>query len=123
MFRPAGRVSLLYRRFSSRPDCRNRPIDRLEWDDPRVANEYAWASSDQERQRLASQGDLLRPATERLFSAAGIGPGARVLDCGSGGGDVSVIVAEMVSRVARFSASTATPLKWRLQRAASTTSA
>jgi ubiquinone/menaquinone biosynthesis C-methylase UbiE len=97
VFRPAGRVSLLYRRFSSRPDCRNRPIDRLEWDDPRVANEYAWASSDQERQRLASQGDLLRPATERLFSAAGIGPGARVLDCGSGGGDVSVIVAEMVS--------------------------
>jgi SAM-dependent methyltransferase len=62
-----------------------------------VANEYAWGSSDQERQRLASQGDLLRPATERLFRAAGIGPGARVLDCGSGGGDVSVIVAELVT--------------------------
>ena len=62
-----------------------------------MANEYVWASSDQERQRLASQGDLLRPATERLFLAAGIGPGARVLDCGSGGGDVSVIVAQLVT--------------------------
>jgi ubiquinone/menaquinone biosynthesis C-methylase UbiE len=67
------------------------------WNDPHVANEYAWGSSEQERQRLASQGDLLRPATERLFQAAGIGPGTRVLDCGSGGGDVSVIVAEMVT--------------------------
>jgi SAM-dependent methyltransferase len=62
-----------------------------------MENEYAWGSSDRERQRLASQGDLLRPATERLFRAAGIGPGARVLDCGSGGGDVSVIVAELVT--------------------------
>lgn len=62
-----------------------------------MGNEYAWGSSDQERQRLASQGDLLRPATERLFRAAGIGPGARVLDCGSGGGDVAVIVADLVT--------------------------
>jgi ubiquinone/menaquinone biosynthesis C-methylase UbiE len=62
-----------------------------------VANEYVWTSSDEERQRLASQGDVLRPATERLFQAAGIGPGARVLDCGSGGGDVSVIVGQMVT--------------------------
>jgi len=62
-----------------------------------MGNEYAWGSSDQERQRLTAQGDLLRPATERLFRAAGIGPGARVLDCGSGGGDVSVILAELVT--------------------------
>jgi SAM-dependent methyltransferase len=34
---------------------------------------------------------------ERLFRAAGIGPGARVLDCGSGGGDVSDILAELVT--------------------------
>ena len=57
-----------------------------------MANQYAWGNTDQERERLASQGDALRPATERLFRAAGIGPGARVLDCGSGGGDVSLIV-------------------------------
>jgi ubiquinone/menaquinone biosynthesis C-methylase UbiE len=62
-----------------------------------VANEYTWASSDQERQRLASQGDALRPVTERLFRAAGIGTGMQVLDCGSGGGDVAVILADLVT--------------------------
>jgi ubiquinone/menaquinone biosynthesis C-methylase UbiE len=62
-----------------------------------MGDQYAWASSDQERQRLASQGEALRPSTERLFRAAGIGPGMCVLDCGSGGGDVSVIAAELVT--------------------------
>lgn len=62
-----------------------------------VASQYAWGNTEDERQRLASQGDALRPATERLFQAAGIGPGMRVLDCGSGGGDVSIIAAELVT--------------------------
>jgi ubiquinone/menaquinone biosynthesis C-methylase UbiE len=62
-----------------------------------VGNEYAWENRDQERQRLASQGDALRPATERLFRAAGIGSGMRVLDCGSGAGDVAIIAAELVT--------------------------
>ena len=35
--------------------------------------------------------------TEKLFRAAGIGPGARVLDCGSCGGDVSIIAARLVT--------------------------
>ncbi|OBI77521.1 class I SAM-dependent methyltransferase [Mycobacterium asiaticum] len=61
-----------------------------------MANQYAWGETDQERQRLAVQGDALRSATERLFRAAGIGSGMRVLDCGSGGGDVSVIAGELV---------------------------
>ncbi|OBK24307.1 hypothetical protein A5634_02930 [Mycobacterium asiaticum] len=61
-----------------------------------MANQYAWGETDRERQRLAIQGDALRPATERLFRAAGIGPGMRVLDCGSGGGDVSIIAGELV---------------------------
>jgi SAM-dependent methyltransferase len=62
-----------------------------------MANQYAWSNTDRERDRLARQGDALRPATERLFRAAGIGPGMRVLDCGSGGGDVSIIAAELVT--------------------------
>ena len=66
-----------------------------------MANEYAWGDTDRERQRLASQGDALRPATERLFRVAGIGPGMRVLDCGSGGGDVSIIAAELVTSAGR----------------------
>jgi ubiquinone/menaquinone biosynthesis C-methylase UbiE len=62
-----------------------------------VSNQYTWSNTDQERKRLASQGDALRPATERLFRAAGIGAGNRVLDCGSGGGDVSIIAGELVT--------------------------
>lgn len=46
---------------------------------------------------MARQGDALRPATEQLFHAAGIGPGMRVLDCGSGGGDVSILAGELVT--------------------------
>jgi ubiquinone/menaquinone biosynthesis C-methylase UbiE len=62
-----------------------------------MADQYHLSNTDRERERLASQGAALRPATERLFRAAGIGPGARVLDCGSGGGDVSIIAAELVT--------------------------
>jgi protein-L-isoaspartate O-methyltransferase len=58
---------------------------------------YIYENTDEERERLARQGDVMRPATERLFRAAGIKPGARVLDCGSGGGDVSLIAAELVT--------------------------
>jgi ubiquinone/menaquinone biosynthesis C-methylase UbiE len=63
----------------------------------RVTKQYAWSNTERERDRLARQGEQLRPATEKLFRAAGIGPGARVLDCGSGGGDVSIIAAEFVT--------------------------
>lgn len=62
-----------------------------------MKNEYVWASSDRERHRLASQGDALRSPTERLFQSAGIGAGMSVLDCGSGAGDVAIIVAELVT--------------------------
>lgn len=63
----------------------------------RVANQYVWGNRDQERRRLRSQGDALHSATEKLFRAAAIGPGMHVLDCGSGGGDVSLIAAELVT--------------------------
>jgi SAM-dependent methyltransferase len=46
--------------------------------------------------RLALQSELLRPVTLRLFSDAGIAPGMRVLDLGSGAGDVCLMLAEMV---------------------------
>ncbi|MCV7408205.1 hypothetical protein AWC05_18935 [Mycobacterium florentinum] len=61
-----------------------------------MAKQYAWSNTERERDRLARQGEQLRPATDKLFRAAGIGPGARVLDCGSGGGDVAIIVADLV---------------------------
>ena len=58
--------------------------------------EYTLASSGAERARLARQAERIRPATERLFRSAEIGPGARVLDVGSGAGDVALVVAELV---------------------------
>jgi SAM-dependent methyltransferase len=59
-------------------------------------NRYTLASSEAERARLARQALKLRPMTERLFRASGIGPGMRVLDIGSGAGDVSALAAELV---------------------------
>ncbi len=42
------------------------------------------------------QARLLRPYTERFFRAAGIAPGMRVLDLGSGVGDVALLAADIV---------------------------
>ena len=61
--------------------------------------EYTLASSGAERARLARQAERIRPATERLFRRAEIGPGARVLDVGCGAGDVALLVAELVGEL------------------------
>ena len=50
---------------------------------------YALGSTEAEHERLIRQATLLAPCTERLFREAGIEPGHRVLDLGSGIGDVS----------------------------------
>lgn len=57
---------------------------------------YALGRSDDEHQRLQQQAALFRPITERFFRAAGLRDGMRVLDVGSGGGDVAFLVAEIV---------------------------
>lgn len=49
-----------------------------------------------ELQRLDLQGRVLAPATRSILQAAGVGPGMRVLDLGSGAGDVSFVAAELV---------------------------
>jgi SAM-dependent methyltransferase len=46
--------------------------------------------------RLNKQGRLLAPATRVLLQAAGLGPGMRVLDLGSGSGDLAFVVADIV---------------------------
>jgi SAM-dependent methyltransferase len=61
-----------------------------------VAPDYAIGSDPTEQDRLAHQGRVLAPATRMLFEAAGIGRGMRVLDLGSGAGDVSLLAAELV---------------------------
>jgi ubiquinone/menaquinone biosynthesis C-methylase UbiE len=57
---------------------------------------YVMGRSDDETRRLEARGEFFRPLTRHLLHEAGIGPGMRVLDIGSGAGDVSFLVAELV---------------------------
>ena len=58
--------------------------------------EYPLGHTDAEHQRLIRQAARVAPITERFFREAGIGPGHRVLDLGSGVGDVAMLVARLV---------------------------
>ena len=60
------------------------------------SNEYALGSDAAEQERLIRQAAWLSAHTERFFRAAGVGAGQRVLDLGSGVGDVSLIAARLV---------------------------
>jgi ubiquinone/menaquinone biosynthesis C-methylase UbiE len=57
---------------------------------------YALARSREEYERLSRQAAFLRGTTEQLFRAAGLEPGMRVLEVGSGAGDVALLAAELV---------------------------
>jgi len=57
---------------------------------------YPFKSSKDERQRLIAQDELVAPLTQRLFERAGITSGMRVLDIGSGSGDVAFSAARLV---------------------------
>ena len=57
---------------------------------------YALGYTTAEQDRLIRQAKQIEPILERLFREAGIGPGQRVLDLGSGVGDVSILLARMV---------------------------
>ena len=62
-----------------------------------MADPYVLDNTAAEQLRLNRQAVALRPVTERLFRAAGIGPGMSVLDVGCGNGDVSFLAADLVS--------------------------
>lgn len=57
---------------------------------------YPFADRAAEDERLAAQAALFEPLTRRLFQEAGLAPGMRVLDLGSGAGDVARLAAEFV---------------------------
>lgn len=57
---------------------------------------YQLGSDAAELERLDLQGRVLAPATRTLLEAAGVGRGMRVLDLGSGAGDVAFLAAELV---------------------------
>jgi ubiquinone/menaquinone biosynthesis C-methylase UbiE len=52
--------------------------------------------SEAELQRLRTQAQFKNPVTRRFLVEAGVGPGMRVLDVGSGAGDVALLLADMV---------------------------
>src|SRR5260370_11752110 len=57
---------------------------------------YTLGSTDAEHERLIRQAAHLAPFTERFFRDAGIASGQRVLDIGSGVGDVAMLAARLV---------------------------
>jgi ubiquinone/menaquinone biosynthesis C-methylase UbiE len=57
---------------------------------------YVLGHSDQELARLNKQARIVEPITGRFFREAGLVPGMRVLDVGSGAGDVSFLAADLV---------------------------
>jgi len=62
---------------------------------------YILGRTDRETRRLILQHLVFGPLTRRFFQAAGIGAGMKVLDIGSGAGDVSILVAELVGLTGR----------------------
>jgi ubiquinone/menaquinone biosynthesis C-methylase UbiE len=61
-----------------------------------TTNGYALGYTDAEQERLIRQAAIIAPIAERHFREAGIGTGQRVLDLGSGMGDVTMLLARLV---------------------------
>src|SRR5258706_12141755 len=57
---------------------------------------YVLGHSERELARLRAQARLIDPITRRFLLEAGIDSGMRVLDVGSGAGDVAFVAAELV---------------------------
>lgn len=57
---------------------------------------YALGHSEREMGRLSAQAGVAEPFTRRLLQQAGLSPGMRVLDVGSGSGDVAFLCASLV---------------------------
>jgi len=66
---------------------------------PDAPRGYVLGHSERELERLQTQARLIDPITRRFFGEAGIVTGMRVLDVGSGAGDVAFLAADMVGAV------------------------
>src|SRR5262245_12632865 len=62
----------------------------------KVVDSYAMGRTEVETERLIRQARLFALPLRRLFEDAGLAPGMRVLDLGSGAGDVALAAAELV---------------------------
>ena len=57
---------------------------------------YILGQSEYEYERLTFQAKIVRPFTDKFFRFAGVSPGMRVLEIGSGMGDVAFLAGEIV---------------------------
>ena len=57
---------------------------------------YLFGHSDSETRRLQLQAAILDASTTRMIADAGLAPGMRVLDVGSGAGDVALLAGQLV---------------------------
>jgi ubiquinone/menaquinone biosynthesis C-methylase UbiE len=62
---------------------------------------YSPGRSSEETKRLQQQASLFEPSTRKLFETAGIKTGMKVLDVGSGAGDVAMLAAQLVGPTGR----------------------
>jgi ubiquinone/menaquinone biosynthesis C-methylase UbiE len=83
--------------------CRSEPCHSLSGvpDMPKIckvnrSHEYELGHSDRELKRLNSQARLVDPMSRQFFLSAGLHAGMRVLDVGSGAGDVAFLLADLV---------------------------
>ena len=60
--------------------------------------DYVPGHGPREIERLIRQARMVEPITRRFFVEAGIAPGMRVLDIGSGVGDVAFLAADLVGK-------------------------
>jgi SAM-dependent methyltransferase len=60
-----------------------------------MADSYALGRSEAETRRLIVQHQLYGPFTRQFLTAAGVTAGMKVLDVGSGAGDVALLLAEL----------------------------
>jgi 2-polyprenyl-3-methyl-5-hydroxy-6-metoxy-1,4-benzoquinol methylase len=61
-----------------------------------ASDKYVLGHADAELKRLSTQARLIDPITRRFLVSAGIREGMRVLDVGSGAGDVAILIAGLV---------------------------
>jgi SAM-dependent methyltransferase len=61
-----------------------------------LSEAYPLGRSESETARLIRQAQVYGPITRQLFTAAGITAGMKVLDLGSGAGDVALLLADLV---------------------------
>jgi len=71
-------------------------MDDFKPGDTERTNKYPLGHSDREFQRLIAQARLIEPITRKFFREAGIAPGMRILDVGSGAGDTAFLAADLV---------------------------